>query len=78
MTWTTNFTITRVEIYARNSDYEFILYKSISGAANSYTFNYAETPPTAYQIRAYYGFEGTPIKVLFKKPAGRRKWEKKK
>ena len=55
VTWTTNFTITRVEIYARNSDYEYILYKSISGAANSYTFNYAETPPTGYRIRAYYG-----------------------
>ncbi|MBO4349486.1 MAG: ribosome biogenesis GTPase Der [Proteobacteria bacterium] len=46
--------------------------------------NAPEIVPTDYkrylinQIRAYYGFEGTPIKVLFKKPAGRRKWEKKK
>ncbi len=44
--------------------------------------NAPEIVPEAYkrylinQIRAYYGFEGTPIKVLFKKPAGRRKWEK--
>lgn len=44
--------------------------------------NAPEIVPTDYkrflmnQIRAYYGFEGTPIKVLFKKPAGRRKWEK--
>ena len=46
--------------------------------------NAPEIVPTDYkrylanQIRAYYGFEGSPIKVLFKKPAGRRKWEKKK
>ena len=46
--------------------------------------NAPELVPTDYkrfiinQIRAYYGFEGTPIRVLFKKPAGRRKWEKKK
>ena len=46
--------------------------------------NVPELVPTDYkrflinQIRAYYGFEGTPIRVLFKKPAGRRKWEKKK
>lgn len=26
------------------------------------------------QIRAYYGFAGTPIRILYKKPAGRRKW----
>ncbi len=45
--------------------------------------NAPELVPTDYkrfiinQIRAYYGFEGTPIRVLFKKPAGRRKWEKK-
>ena len=45
--------------------------------------NAPEIVPTDYkrylinQIRAYYGFEGTPIKVLFKRPAGRRKWVKK-
>lgn len=26
------------------------------------------------QLRAYYGFAGTPIRILYKKPAGRRKW----
>ncbi len=42
--------------------------------------NAPEIIPTDYkrfivnQIRAYYGFAGTPIRVLFKKPAGRRKW----
>ena len=46
--------------------------------------NAPEIIPTDYkryitnQIRAYYGFEGTPIRVLFKKPAGRRRWEKSK
>ncbi len=30
------------------------------------------------QIRRYYGFAGTPIRILFKKPAGRRKWTDKK
>lgn len=45
--------------------------------------NAPEIIPTDYkryivnQIRGYYGFEGTPIRVLFKKPAGRRRWEKK-
>lgn len=29
------------------------------------------------QFRAYYGFEGTPIRIMFKKPAGRRKWTEK-
>ena len=44
--------------------------------------NAPEIVPTDYkrflnnQIRAYYGFEGTPIRILLKKPAGRRKWEK--
>ena len=42
--------------------------------------NAPEIIPTDYkrfihnQIRASYGIEGTPIKILFKKPAGRRKW----
>lgn len=42
--------------------------------------NAPEIIPTDYkrfitnQIRAYYGFAGTPIRVMFKKPAGRRKW----
>ena len=46
--------------------------------------NAPEIVPTDYkrylinQLRAYYNFEGTPIKVLFKKPAGRRRWEKRK
>lgn len=46
--------------------------------------NAPEIIPTDYkrfisnQIRAYYGFEGTPIRILFKKPAGRRKWVSKK
>ncbi|MCL2326290.1 MAG: ribosome biogenesis GTPase Der [Proteobacteria bacterium] len=30
------------------------------------------------QLRAYYRFDGTPIRILFKKPAGRRKWVTKK
>ena len=44
--------------------------------------NAPEIIPTDYkryiinQIRGYYGFEGTPVRILFKKPAGRRKWEK--
>ncbi len=42
--------------------------------------NAPEIIPTDYkryimnQLRAFYGFEGTPIRVMFKKPAGRRKW----
>lgn len=42
--------------------------------------NAPECVPTDYkryiinQIRAYYGFAGTPIRILYKKPAGRRKW----
>ena len=42
--------------------------------------NAPEIIPTDYkryimnQIRAYYGFAGTPIRIMFKKPAGRRKW----
>lgn len=42
--------------------------------------NAPEIIPTDYkrfivnQLRAYYGFEGTPIRVMFKKPAGRRRW----
>lgn len=42
--------------------------------------NAPEIIPTDYkrfiinQIRAYYGFAGTPIRIMYKKPAGRRKW----
>lgn len=45
--------------------------------------NAPESIPTDYkrylmnQIRRYYSFAGTPIRLLFKKPAGRRKWTEK-
>lgn len=44
--------------------------------------NAPELVPTDYkrylnnQIRAYYGFDGSPIRILFKKPAGRRQFVK--
>jgi GTP-binding protein len=28
------------------------------------------------QIRAFYGFAGSPIRIILRKPAGRRKWQK--
>ncbi len=55
LNWNTNFTIKRVEIYASNNDTNYVLFKSLSGAAKSCTVSYAEAVPTTYRIRAFYG-----------------------
>lgn len=67
---------------SRNLKFYFAQQVAIRPPTFLFQANAPEIIPTDYkryitnQIRAYYGFEGTPIKVLFKKPAGRRKWEK--
>lgn len=67
---------------SRNLKFYFAQQVAIRPPTFVFQCNAPEIVPTDYkrylmnQIRAYYGFEGTPIKILFKKPAGRRKWEK--
>ncbi len=67
---------------SRNLKFYFAQQVAIRPPTFVFQCNAPEIVPTDYkrylmnQIRAYYNFEGTPIKVLFKKPAGRRKWEK--
>ena len=67
---------------SRNLKFYFAQQVAIRPPTFVFQCNAPEIVPTDYkrylmnQIRAYYNFEGTPIKILFKKPAGRRKWEK--
>ena len=69
---------------SRNLKFYFAQQVAIRPPTFLFQCNAPEIVPTDYkrylmnQIRAYYNFEGTPIKVLFKKPAGRRRWEKRK
>ena len=55
LNWDTNFTIQRVEIYASNNDTNYVLFKSLSGAAKACTVSYLESVPAYYRIRAFYG-----------------------
>ena len=69
-------------IGSRNLKFYFAQQVAIRPPSFVIQANAPEIVPEAYkrylvnQIRAYYDFGGTPIRVFFRKPAGRRKWVK--